>query len=576
MSDIGVELTNSLDRNGRGGMLAPFKFADGTLVAPGITWNSEPTSGIFRAAANDMQAVIAGVPRMRWTASSVEVWDTGLSAWLPIVGPSGSTYALVGSPNTFTAANTFAAQTIFTKSGIGPSAVNIESGSPWLHWRETDQVAGAQDWLVGNSGGTFLIYASADGSALDKAVLNVTRGVGTSVASITFGNATDNPTFSVLGTGAVAFGGPISAASTITAQGEIQAAISLKSITGAGGAAYVGALVSGVEHIYMVANNSAAPVFGMPAGAYGLTTAAGSQITFAVAGLAAMNVNSAVVTMAGLVRSGDGAVGTPTYSFYNDPALGMWRDSAGSIAFATGGATAVIIRSQGLIVTGSGGVYNKDGTAAAPSYTFLSAQTSGMYLVGTGLGFATSGSLRFRILDSVISTFVPLDVQSTLAVAGVSNLNNAVNTGILTATVADGAVAAEFKAVTGKLRFYGYSGGSCYIQAFDAAASAFIPLDIGASATTFSQGGVSAPSFTTISARDKKRETGTPRKASSILARLRPLLYRMLAGDDKEQLGLIAEEVHEVCPQLSDGKSVAYDRLAILLLAAWQEERSAM
>jgi hypothetical protein len=40
-------------------------------------------------------------------------------------------------------------------------------------------------------------------------------------------------------------------------------------------------------------------------------------------------------------------------------------------------------------------------------------------------------------------------------------------------------------------------------------------------------------------------------------------------------LGLIAEEVHEICPQLSDGKTVMYDRLAILLLADWQESRAA-
>jgi len=85
----------------------------------------------------------------------------------------------------------------------------------------------------------------------------------------------------------------------------------------------------------------------------------------------------------------------------------------------------------------------------------------------------------------------------------------------------------------------------------------------------------SAPSFTTTSSRAIKRETGAPHYAVDILARLRPILYRLLSGDDKEQLGLVAEEVHEVCPQLSDGKTVAYDRLAILMLAAWQAERAA-
>jgi hypothetical protein len=89
---------------------------------------------------------------------------------------------------------------------------------------------------------------------------------------------------------------------------------------------------------------------------------------------------------------------------------------------------------------------------------------------------------------------------------------------------------------------------------------------------TFSNA-VTAPSFTTTSARAVKRVTGAPARAQNILARLRPILYRLLAGDDREQLGLVAEEVHQVCPQLSDGKTVAYDRLAILLLAAWQDER---
>jgi hypothetical protein len=100
-------------------------------------------------------------------------------------------------------------------------------------------------------------------------------------------------------------------------------------------------------------------------------------------------------------------------------------------------------------------------------------------------------------------------------------------------------------------------------------------------ATTFTGGSftfssqVSAASFQSTSARALKRETGRPSHAADILARLRPVLYRLLAGDDREQLGMIAEEVHEVCPALSDGMTVAYDRLALLLLADWQQQRAA-
>ena len=90
---------------------------------------------------------------------------------------------------------------------------------------------------------------------------------------------------------------------------------------------------------------------------------------------------------------------------------------------------------------------------------------------------------------------------------------------------------------------------------------------------------VEATTFNATSSRDIKRETGRVNKACDVLARLRPVLYRLLdhvGGSHDEQLGLIAEEVHAICPQLSpDGTTVAYDRLALLLLADWQERYAA-
>jgi hypothetical protein len=91
------------------------------------------------------------------------------------------------------------------------------------------------------------------------------------------------------------------------------------------------------------------------------------------------------------------------------------------------------------------------------------------------------------------------------------------------------------------------------------------------STTAGSQYNFTAPSVASQSSRKIKRETGTPNNVRDILARLRPILYRLLDGYDVEQLGLVAEEVHELCPYLSpDGTTVAYDRLAVLLLADWQ------
>jgi hypothetical protein len=51
MSDIANELTNSLSRNGLGGMLAPLTFANGTLTEPSIAFTTETTLGFYKPSA---------------------------------------------------------------------------------------------------------------------------------------------------------------------------------------------------------------------------------------------------------------------------------------------------------------------------------------------------------------------------------------------------------------------------------------------------------------------------------------------------------------------------------------------
>jgi hypothetical protein len=85
-----------------------------------------------------------------------------------------------------------------------------------------------------------------------------------------------------------------------------------------------------------------------------------------------------------------------------------------------------------------------------------------------------------------------------------------------------------------------------------------------------------ASSFNATSARAMKQETGVPKDPSKILSQLRPILYKLLGGESVEQLGMVAEEVNEICPYLSNGRTIAYDRLAVLLLADWQEQREVL
>ena len=86
MGDLANEITQSLDRNGRGGMLVAFKNVDGTKAAPGITFTTEPSSGVYRAATNDIRMSVGNDDATRWVDDNsqpvgsqrpFQIWDGG-------------------------------------------------------------------------------------------------------------------------------------------------------------------------------------------------------------------------------------------------------------------------------------------------------------------------------------------------------------------------------------------------------------------------------------------------------------------------------------------------------------------
>lgn len=73
MADLAGALTDSLSRSGSGGMLSPFKNADGVQANPGISWVNEPTSGWYRAGVGDFWYAIGNQNIFRITANGVEL-----------------------------------------------------------------------------------------------------------------------------------------------------------------------------------------------------------------------------------------------------------------------------------------------------------------------------------------------------------------------------------------------------------------------------------------------------------------------------------------------------------------------
>lgn len=85
MSDLAQGIRDSLDRNGRGGMLVPFKLPDGAVGAPAFAFTSEPATGMYRAGASDFRFAVVGVDVLKLTGAAVDVQKpltvSGNTAW---------------------------------------------------------------------------------------------------------------------------------------------------------------------------------------------------------------------------------------------------------------------------------------------------------------------------------------------------------------------------------------------------------------------------------------------------------------------------------------------------------------
>jgi hypothetical protein len=100
LSDLATGITDSLDRNGKGAMLAPLQCTAGTVAAPGLTFSAEPGSGLYRIGAADFGFSVGGTKRQEWTATGSSVVGTfGVSGASTFTGAvtASSTLAVTGT-----------------------------------------------------------------------------------------------------------------------------------------------------------------------------------------------------------------------------------------------------------------------------------------------------------------------------------------------------------------------------------------------------------------------------------------------------------------------------------------------
>ncbi len=166
LEDLANEVTNSLSRTGAGGMLAPFRIADGNVTAPGISYLNETNTGLYRSGAGSVWMSVLGVNTFQFSTVGVTI-PAGRA--LTAVGNAsvGGTLSVVGAT---TLTSTLAVTGAITATGGVLGNITAASGTSTFN---NVTINGNLDMDAGSSGTiTNLPNPTNPGDAANKAYVD--------------------------------------------------------------------------------------------------------------------------------------------------------------------------------------------------------------------------------------------------------------------------------------------------------------------------------------------------------------------------------------------------------------------
>jgi hypothetical protein len=192
LSDIATELTNSLSRTGAGGMIAPFRVADGSVTAPGVAFLNETNTGMYRASAGTYAVAILGVNTATFSTVGLTIPSTRA---LTAQGNAsvGGTFGVTGAT---TLSSTLAVTGAITATGgvIGNVAGNVTAASGSSSFNDVvitgslDMTAGSSATITGLSTPTNAADAANKGYVDTQDALKLSLSGGTMSGSIAMGS----------------------------------------------------------------------------------------------------------------------------------------------------------------------------------------------------------------------------------------------------------------------------------------------------------------------------------------------------------------------------------------------------
>jgi len=162
VTDIGNTFNNVLPRDGQAPMQGQLKITDGTSAIPGIGFNSEASSGMYRPVAGALALVASGVENLRINSAGRllvgTTTDDGTNK-LQVNGPTKITGALattgaIAATGAITSSSTISATGAITAASYTGSNLVLQSAVPFVYFDENDQTGAAGYWrMVADSNG---------------------------------------------------------------------------------------------------------------------------------------------------------------------------------------------------------------------------------------------------------------------------------------------------------------------------------------------------------------------------------------------------------------------------------------
>lgn len=166
LEDIANELTNSLSRTGAGGMIAPFRIADGNVSAPGLAFLNETGTGLYRAGSGSVWMSVLGVNTVQFSTVGLTI-PSGKALTAQGNASVGGTLGVTGAA---TLSSTLAVTGAITATGGVLGNVTAASGTSTFN---NVTINGDLDMNAGSAGTiTNLPNPTSSGDAANKAYVD--------------------------------------------------------------------------------------------------------------------------------------------------------------------------------------------------------------------------------------------------------------------------------------------------------------------------------------------------------------------------------------------------------------------